>query len=343
MKITHIGIHPAGNAGDTLLFPLVRDLFDQTFGPIEWTLEMPWATYVEKLNQADAIIIGGGGMFLRDTMPNKNSGWEWNCPIDFLQRIEKPIIVFAVGYNRFRGQEDFDPIFTDHIRLLVEKAKFFGLRNSGSMRMISNYLPEISKPKVLLQPCPTTIYKHLHMLPDMPDCPKQLALNIAYDRKHLRYGNDEERIFRSIASAIKYAHQNGWKIFVVSHIDCDTVIERYINVPFEKVSLAGRPASEIVDFYSCMRLTIGARGHSQMIPFGLGRPIISLISHNKMSYFLEDIGHSEWGIEVKDPQLKEKLIALIPKSQDTYDQLFVAQENLWRITTQNMNRIKVSL
>lgn len=44
--------------------------------------------------------------------------------------------MFAVGYNRFRGQEDFDQFFKEHINLFVEKAEFIGLRNHGSIESI---------------------------------------------------------------------------------------------------------------------------------------------------------------------------------------------------------------
>jgi hypothetical protein len=38
------------------------------------------------------------------------------------------------------------------------------------------------------------------------------------------------------------------------------------------------------------------RGHAGMIPFGCGTPIISLVSHPKMAYFLADIERPEWGV-----------------------------------------------
>jgi hypothetical protein len=47
-----------------------------------------------------------------------------------------------------------------------------------------------------------------------------------------------------------------------------------------------------------------------MIPFGVGTPIVSLISHPKMAYFLDDIRHPEWGVSVDDPQLTERLVGL---------------------------------
>ena len=53
------------------------------------------------------------------------------------------------------------------------------------------------------------------------------------------------------------------------------------------------------------------RGHAQMIPFGLRRPIISIISHDKMRFFLKDINCLEWGIDVKSHNFEKKLDMLI--------------------------------
>jgi hypothetical protein len=52
------------------------------------------------------------------------------------------------------------------------------------------------------------------------------------------------------------------------------------------------------------------RGHAGMIPFGLGTPIVSLVSHPKLRYFLEDIGRPEWGLDVAAPHLGNRLVEL---------------------------------
>jgi polysaccharide pyruvyl transferase WcaK-like protein len=46
--------------------------------------------------------------------------------------------------------------------------------------------------------------------------------------------------------------------------------------------------------YRQFDLVIGGRGHAQMIPFGLGVPILSLDVHDKLGFFLEDIDRPEW-------------------------------------------------
>lgn len=46
----------------------------------------------------------------------------------------------AVGYNRFRSQDDFEPYFKDNINKIAEKSIFIGLRNNGSIKALKNYV-----------------------------------------------------------------------------------------------------------------------------------------------------------------------------------------------------------
>ena len=60
-----------------------------------------------------------------------------------------------------------------------------------------------------------------------------------------------------------------------------------------------------------------------MIPFGLGTPILSLVSHPKLRFFLEDIRRPEWGFDVHDPALDgalaERTLDVLAR-QDDYRQ-----------------------
>ena len=120
LRLLHIGVHNSANknAGDTLLFPIVRKIFDYFFGQCRWELYQAWDKFslnlVSKVNKNfDGIIVGGGGLLLRDQDKSKTSesGWQWNSSIDSINEIKIPLIIFAIGYNRFRGQPEFDPIF----------------------------------------------------------------------------------------------------------------------------------------------------------------------------------------------------------------------------------------
>ena len=86
------------------------------------------------------------------------------------------------------------------------------------------------------------------------------------------------------------------------------------------------------------------RGHAQMIPFGCGTPILSVVSHDKMQWFLDDIGHPGWGVDVQDPEFEQKLMSLADDVYDNYtlymEYIANSKEVLWEITQKNMEAIK---
>ncbi len=351
----HFGLHFPGNAGDTLLFPAVRNLIDTTIGPVRWDLQFLRDKVDTKLirhinKTSKGIIIGGGGVFLGDTNKNVNSGWQWNCPLELLKKLEVPIILFAVGYNRFRGQEEFSPVFRESIAEIAKKSVFFGLRNQGSIRAVKTYLDKEAHDKLVFQPCPTTVLDHIYpelVRPTANKSRKRLALNIAFDREELRFGDRKKEVIASLISSMKWANDNGWDITVLLHYKPDGQIIGPLQesgVNFRVVDLESRPAREIIKFYSDMPLTIGMRGHSQMIPFGVGNKIISLISHDKMKWFLEDIGHPEWGIEILDSGLTDLIKNALSYSEEKDDtivkQVQDAKSVLWEVTLNNMQIIE---
>jgi polysaccharide pyruvyl transferase WcaK-like protein len=100
---------------------------------------------------------------------------------------------------------------------------------------------------------------------------------------------------------------------------------------------------KIIDFYAKPKLVIGMRGHAQMIPFGCNTPILSIISHDKMQWFLDDINHPEWGIDVLDEnfenELSDKILKILNNWQYYYSNILLEQNKLWNITSKNINTI----
>ncbi|MBI9050419.1 MAG: methyltransferase domain-containing protein [Anaerolineaceae bacterium] len=356
--LAHFGVQGAGNAGDIMLLIAIRKLFDDSIIRFRWIIEHVYhyvsPELVKQLNtKTRGLVIGGGGILLPDTNRNNNSGWVWDCPLEELKKIEVPIIGFAIGYNRFRDQEDFLPIFSENISELIRKSIFFGMRNYGSIRKISSYIDESLLEKVTFQPCPTTVLKYIYprytrKQPLKPS--KRLALNIAFDRRVLRFGKSENEILTQVARAMKWANDQGWEIYLVSHVYNDNHVIPWLmkeQVSFQEISLSSANYRDILNFYKDIDLTIGMRGHGQMIPFGVGNPIISLISHEKMKYFLEDIQHPEWGVDIQDAELFHKLTTKIQHVVDNWqsvlNEIETRQEMLWSITMQNMQLIKEKL
>jgi polysaccharide pyruvyl transferase WcaK-like protein len=313
-KLLHFSAFSYRNAGDALLPLAVRDTIEKAFSEgFNWSgirVHTPVTKAIlNEINQSKGMVIGGGGLFLRDTNKNDSSGWQWACPIDYLEKIEVPVILYAVGYNRFRGQEDFDPIFTHHVNKFIEKSAFFGLRNTGSIENMKRYIDPKFHHKIRYQPCPTTILTKIYPEFFKPNQEEQfIAVNCAFDRLDLRIkGNPVEKL-ESIARVIKKL-SNLLPIRYYVHCEADNDFLKYMDIldtAYTIVNLQTNVQS-IIEEYAKPSLTIGMRGHAQMIPFGCQTPILSIISHDKMRFFLEDLNHLEWGSEIDSPDFEEDL------------------------------------
>ena len=347
LRAVHISAFSNGNAGDTLLPVVLRDLFHQFLGVKKWRGQQVYKIVSKRdvriMNSRDFVVIGGGGLFLCDTNPNQLSGWQWSCSLDRLKEIESPIIAFAIGYNRFRGQKDFAPIFTEHLNLFVEKAAFVGIRNHGSIEALKNYLrSDELKAKLIYQPCMTTLIAKIY--PSFTDYSKKedfVAFNCAFDRQQLRSA-DDSYLYSIARVALELSRFT--KVKYYSHMESDLQALPYfdkLGVSYELVRMTD--VKKMIIDYSRPRLVIGMRGHAQMIPFGCHTPILSIISHDKMQWFLDDIRHPEWGADVTsndfEKQLLEKSVDYYSNSQKHYEEIIVEQERLWNITMENMKTI----
>jgi polysaccharide pyruvyl transferase WcaK-like protein len=345
--IIHVSAFNYGNAGDTLLPITLRDIWRVKHHDIKW-LSQPVKPVVDvklvnKINKTKGLVVGGGGLFLKDTNPNQQSGWQWPCSIELLDKIKVPVVLFAVGYNRFRNQEDFAPVFTQSIRAFAEKAVYLGIRNHGSIKQLKKYLPEELHHKLVFQPCMTTIISKLY--PNIADYNSKeefVALNAAFDRPHLRFGEKIGEVLSSIARVTKELSKS-CSIKFYSHMKSDQAILPFLdahNIKYELVDLQKVHPRQIVEQYARPKLVLGMRGHAQMIPFGCKTPVISIVSHNKMQYFLDDIKRPEWGADVLsdsfEADLLHRSLAILKKKDEIIKYIGQQQEEFYRISLKNV-------
>lgn len=355
MNVIHFGIHNKENknSGDTLLFKTTRDLFDLHFDHINWTLKNLWESVDDEMinfvnQEMDCILIGGGGLFLKDQKGAEESvsGWQWNCRTENLKKIKKPIIIFGVGYNRFRNQEDFDPVFTENLTALAERSIFFGLRNTGSIENTKRYVGENTP--FFLQYCPTTILSRIYDDISTEHSEKILSFNLAYDRPQFRFGDREKELFKELGSFLDYIQDNSdYKIHITLHKHIDAEIVPYLSntLNYEVVNLTESNAEGIMDYYSKIDFAVGMRGHAQLIPFGFNKKIISIVSHNKMQYFLDDI-QLDLGVDVQSSSFLSDLISKfndVNNSCSIDKELEEAQDVIWETTNKNFDHLRKEL
>ena len=183
---------------------------------------------IKNINSTKGLIIGGGGLFLPDTNKNFISGWQWACPKDLLKKISVPIIIYTAGYNYFRGQRPSD-LFIDNINALIEKALFVGLRNMGSVKSIKSFVRGDLKEKIVFQPCTTALIRKImpNLMPKLPS--KKIAVNVAFDRANLRFGENADKILLQVAEAMRRIQQRGYEIYCVAHCGDDLQFCRWLN------------------------------------------------------------------------------------------------------------------
>ncbi|GAA3792607.1 polysaccharide pyruvyl transferase family protein [Streptomyces phyllanthi] len=353
-QLAHVAMYSTGqeNAGDKVLPEAVRLCLDTDTGPRRWHSVHVHRLFdeaaVADVNARRGLIVGGGGLFLPDTWPNGNSAWQWNVPDAMLARITVPLAVFAVGYNVFDGQADQRSRFTESLRTLVERSAFFGLRNRGSVERVREMLPAELRDRVRYQPCPTTVTRQL--TPGWTDAEQRedtVLINCAYDRAGLRFGHDYGHFLDQMATAVRTLRRHTDVRYAPHTLEDERFVhdlrrEHGLTLPVEPLYDASN--SEVRDVFRRAKLVIGMRGHAGMIPFGCGTPVISLISHPKMAYFLSDIGRPEWGISVHDrdlgPVLTERVLAILKDHQSVVSDVLRLQQQLWAVTRANVAELK---
>ena len=319
IRLFHFDIKTYGNYGDTLLFEAVKQSFNGFAGgeafeiydsrPLRDPVGPALVNYIN--DNVDAVVVGGGGLFLRDTNPNQRSGWQWNISVDQLKRLKKPLILFSVGNNRFIDQADFAPPFSEHVNLTMEKSVFFGLRNTGSVETIKPYIAEANRDRVEYQPCPTTISSYL--FPDLVkaevDPARRLGLEMIVGKRQRAAGFVAESIYRDVITAVKRLQDEGWQIDSVPHARADMhFVEQAAreHLRMREIKLFGDRDGlyKGVEYFADLPYFLGTRGHAQMVPFGMGAIPISLLVHHKTGYFAQDLGHPDWAVDPRQDGLR---------------------------------------
>ncbi|MFC8599621.1 polysaccharide pyruvyl transferase family protein, partial [Isoptericola sp. NPDC057191] len=334
-------VDPGGNFGDVALPLAVREAVEDAAGPRTWVPfhahQLFDADRVRVANAQRALVVGGGGLFLPDTAPNGHSGWQWNVPAASLAALDVPLFVFAVGYNLFDGQEFHGARFRDGLVALARRAELVGLRNHGSMERVRALLPDDLAGRVRFVPCPTTVYERLH--PDLPAAETgtgRVLLNAAFDRSARRFQGGYRTFLAQVRDVVARASRAGAEVRVVAHTRGDTRLAHDLrdahglDLPVDELHLMD--PGEAFGVYRRASLVVGMRGHATMIPFGLGTPVLSLVSHPKMRYFLDDVGRPGWGFDARDPRLgprlAERALDVLAREQEYRDDVRALQLDL---------------
>lgn len=335
LNVWHIGAWNR-NVGDwALAYQMHRLLNEQgasrgiafRFHQIDSQRTFFYPELVDQMNdEADLIVIGGGGLIFARPEDRSVSGWSFNIPPADLARLRPPIVVHGIGYNRFAyDTQPFPPATAPHLRQLQDKAVLFSVRNHGTRRqLIERYGLDPNRLDVVPD-AGICLYDRPIAVPGLRRDVPVVALNWAGDRPHQRYPppaeeNAREFLARTKAALRRLVDERGVQIMFLPHLvslDTDmydefadgfptgTIVNTHRAVPYLYPPPGEMMYAHIPFFTNLFRqadVILGMRLHTCILAFGAGTRFIPLGSHPKVHYFADDVGASRYRLRLCDPQ-----------------------------------------
>lgn len=323
--IWHVGGYNR-NYGDFVLLESIREnLEKQSDIPLNFVNVDCQSTHffpelIDELNEtADMLLIGGGGFIMNRHEDNSLSGWQWSIKNEDIAKINVPIVVYGIGYNKFNyDNRGFKKQMNQSLIITQKSAKLFSVRNNGTKEELitrglnENDIEVIPDPGMFISPRFINV-KFLNsgrML---------IGLNFVSDRPQYTYPDDYNNtkniIMENLINSCKYFVEKYNALII--NIDHIPVLDEEVNIKFknelgpnnylvlsEEIPEIYPPSLINSHFfayiYTKMNVVIGMRGHSNIISFGMGTPFISMGSHNKNRFFTKEIGEEKYLIDLRD-------------------------------------------
>ena len=323
------------NSGDFIIGPATKWHFETNIlkEKVEWSNKNVRGLFqskeVEFINQHDYVLIGGGGLILPDTNPNNLSCWQWPIASNTIRQIKTPMYVVALGYNLFYGQKITMPhhnnteyperygIFKDNIEALIDTSNHFSLRHNGDCDRLKEIVDQRYHNKIKFEFCPTIEFsKYFQEKNNLVSADRELyAFEVKDDRPERRYHKTSRGAFyQELKRYILHLLSLNKKVCVLSH-DGSTSFKSYLESEGVKVGYISNAFSteeKIISNYLKIKRLFCMAGHSQMMGHALGCDVISMISHNKQKYFLQDIDeykHDRY-VDVNNDPVFQKLMEI---------------------------------
>lgn len=295
---------------------------------------------IEMINETcDLLMLGGGGMIFHRPEDSSRSGWQFNIALEDLEKIRIPLAVYAIGYNPFHFDElKLLPQAMAHLAETQKKASVFSVRNQGTWQALRKGGLEGGRIDVIPDPG-MYVEPHRLKLPGAEEAEIRIGLNWAGDRPHFRFGEPWHDSRAALIDALCDAfllltrRYPQLRVYFIPHlenrIDSDVweefssrLGEIIVNLEDDVARIYPPSLAQscfLADTYRQMDVSIGMRGHANIIPFGMGTPVIGLGSHDKVGFFLSEVGLTEHWLNTQDDPAAGGATAIADKIQRILD------------------------
>ena len=234
-----------------------------------------YSQLIKEINDADLIIIGGGGVYMDHLLP---------FSIPLLHRITTPIVIFGAGYNRNFGSTDFDKHQVESIKVLGQQATLQSVRDTNTQAFL-NQLGVTSElvgdPAIFLEKAPSTT-----TLAN----PKKLTIGINIAAHGWKLQPKFEAIlvdaYVSMMHAIQKRHKTIFRYFI-HHPGEYRMIEALERKGILFDTVIDTDARKTKAAYAAVDLTVSMMLHSTILAFGEGKPSICIGYDDKNKSFMD--------------------------------------------------------
>ena len=364
ITIAHIHVWDKNNKGDVAIVLAVQELLRQKFlsckildFPVE-TLKSGTETDLQKINSADFVIIGGGGIFYSYFLPY--------C-IDFIRRITKPIIIFGAGYIKEVGAPELSSAARVSLVELIKAATLVGVRDYKTKEFLESHGAPLRKIKVIGDPAVLLIEKKPARFKISPrtkkiaskQLPIRLGLNLNYSG-WLGFGEWREDILNSYRAVADYfideysktgeekatsrSTKPGLEIYYLKHHPGEDNI--YPELKIKDLKVVDLKAAEQKYIYGQMDLVIGMMLHAGVLAFGAGTPEISVAYDLRNYSFAEFIKCPELVIDLnklKNGELLKRVKQVFTKRQKYVNIFRHKKAEIYKKQNEFLDRVKKSV
>ncbi|QQG52255.1 MAG: polysaccharide pyruvyl transferase family protein [Candidatus Falkowbacteria bacterium] len=322
-RIAHIHVWDKNNKGDYAIVLAVQELLLKKFPgavinnfPVE-VLKNYNQAQVAKLNQADFIVIGGGGIFYSYFLPFSQ---------EMTAAIKKPIFLFGLGYIKEVDAPLWSSDKTASVIALASKAAGVGVRDLNTKRFLTAggikpaAIKIIGDPAVLLsenKPAAAVMKKM-----ELPNRKLKIGLNLNYSG-WLGFGKWREDILRAYRETAEYFQQElSAEIYYLKHHPGEENI--YPELKIKNLKIVDLKPGEQKYIYGKLDLIIGMMLHVGVMSFGALTPEISVAYDIRNYGFAEFIGHPELVVDLnklKSGELRKRA-QIVFKKRKSYQSKF---------------------
>lgn len=357
LTIAHLHVWDRNNKGDYAIVLAVQELLRRHFTNcriIDYPVSLLKSGTIKeanKINKADFVVIGGGGIFYSYFLPYNK---------EFIASIIKPIVIFGAGYIREVDAPALSVIAAKSVAFLANQASLVGVRDFNTEKFLIKYGAKQNKIKVIGDPAALLSEKK-------PSAVKLKKLGLATSKAVSDKKNQGKKIIKPIRIGLNLNY-SGWLGFGKWHDDILTSyqeVDRYFKEVYgesgvEIYYLKHHPGEDkiypelkirnlhVVDLspeeqkyiYGQMDLIIGMMLHVGVMAFGAGTPEISVAYDLRNYSFAEFIGRPELVVDLDKLKKGEliKRVKAVFNNRSSYRRDFLSKKK--RILKQQESFLK---